>query len=67
MNISITKFAATLQTPVFPKTIHQLRTNSNEATSNPELQSTREKRGLRQMQTTHSSQTFFRICGNFSL
>jgi len=66
MKISITKFEATPQNPVFPKKTLQLRTNSKGANPNPEPQRTCEDHGLRQMMTTHNSQTFFRICGNFS-
>jgi hypothetical protein len=62
------------RTPVFPKTLHRLRPNHKAATPIPKAQKrdnifsksrdTREDRGLRQMKTSHNSQTFFRICGN---
>jgi hypothetical protein len=62
------------QTSVFPKTLHRLRPNHKAATPSPKPQKrdnvfsksrdTREDRGLRQMKTSHNSQTFFRICGN---
>jgi hypothetical protein len=76
MEKSISKTAATPQTAVFPQTLHGLRANPKEATPNsksqkrdnifPKSRDTREDRGLRQMKTTHNSQTFFRDCGNSS-
>jgi hypothetical protein len=76
MKTSITKLAETPQTPVFPKTPHQLRTNPKEATPNPKSQKrdnvfsksrdTREDRSTRQMKTTHNSQTLFRSCSDFN-
>jgi len=75
MKASVTKPAETPQTPVSPKTLHRLRSNPKEATSSPKYQKrdntfsksrdTHEDRGTRQMKTTHNSQTFFRMCGNF--
>jgi hypothetical protein len=61
------KRAATLQTSLLPKTIHRLRANFRKIAPNPASQGTREDRSLRQMMTTKNSQTFFRICGCFSL
>jgi hypothetical protein len=68
MNKSIPKLAETPQTPVFPKTLHHLRTDPTEATPSPKSQKrdntfsqsrdTREDRGTRQMKTTHNSQSF---------
>jgi hypothetical protein len=68
MKASSIKLAATPQTPVFPQSLHRLRPNSKEATLNPKSQKrdnifsqsrdTREDRGMREMKTTHNSQTF---------
>jgi hypothetical protein len=75
MKASKTKLAETPQTPVFPQTLHRLQPNPKEATLSPkskkrdntfsQSRDTREDRGTRQMKTTHNSQTFFRMCGNF--
>jgi hypothetical protein len=64
----ITQHAEPAQTPVFPKTLHQLRSSLTEASPNPKSQTrdnifsqsrdTREDRGARQAKTTHNSQTF---------
>jgi hypothetical protein len=68
---SIAKLAETLQTPVFPKTLHHLRPNPKAATPQKrdntfsKSRDMYEDRGSRQMKTTHNSQTFFRMCGNF--
>jgi hypothetical protein len=72
MKTSITKLAKTPQTPVFQKTLHQLRPNPKAATQSPKSQKrdnifsksrdTREDRGARQMKTTHNPQTLFHIC-----
>ena len=67
MKVSITKCEATHQTPVFPRSILQLQTDSKEAAPNPESQTMREDCGFSQIKKTRNSQTFFRICGNFSL
>jgi hypothetical protein len=71
MKASSTKLAETPQTPVFPQTLHRMRTNAGEATSSPKPQKrdnifsksrdTREDRGSRQMKTTHNSQTFTHV------
>jgi hypothetical protein len=76
MKASITKLVETPQTAVFPQTLHRLRADPKESSPNPKPQKrdnifsksrdTREDRGLRQMKTTHNSQTFFRDCGNAS-
>jgi hypothetical protein len=68
MKASITKFVETPQTPVFPKTLHQLRPSLTAATVNPKSQKrdnifsksrdTCEDRGARQMKTIHNPQTF---------
>jgi hypothetical protein len=66
------------QTPVFPKTLHRLRrdaaTVAKALAPNPKAEKRdntfsksrdlREDRATRQIKTTHSSQTFFRECGN---
>jgi hypothetical protein len=54
------------KTPVFPKTLHQLRTKPKAALSKLQKRDNtfsksrdmREDRGERQMKTTHNSQTF---------
>ena len=68
MKASIKKPAETPQTDVFPKTLHRLRANPNEAAPNPKSQKrdnifsksrdTREDRGERQVKTSRSAQTF---------
>jgi hypothetical protein len=75
VNASITKLAKTPQTPVFQIVIRKRDANPKAATPSPKSpkrdnifsksRDTREDRGSRQMKTTHNSQTFFRICGNF--
>jgi hypothetical protein len=67
MEISITQFAATRQTPVFPEATRWLWVNAKEAAPNPVLEELRVDRGFRQIQTTHNTQTFFRMCGDYSL
>ena len=67
MKPTISKFAAILQTPVYPKTLHQFRPNPK-AAANPKppkrdnifskSRDTREDRGARQMKTAHNSQSF---------
>ena len=66
MKKPITKFAATVQTPVFPKTMHQFRPVPN-ATVSPkppkrdnifsQSRDVREDRGTREMKTSHNDQT----------
>jgi len=56
------------KTPVFPKTLHRLRPNPEEATPSPRFQKRdnifsksrdlREDRGTREMKTSHDDQTF---------
>jgi hypothetical protein len=68
MNAPVNKLAATLQTPVFPQTLHQLRPNSKAAgsTSKPpkrdnilsKSRDTREDRGTREMKTSHNARSF---------
>ena len=67
MKKTTSKFAAILQTPVYPKTLHQFRPNPK-ATAIPQppkrdnifskSRDTREDRGARQMKTAHNSQSF---------
>jgi hypothetical protein len=66
MKHPITKFAAIVQTPVFPKTSHQFRPVP-ETTVSPKppkrentfskSRDTREDRGTREMKTSHNDQT----------
>jgi hypothetical protein len=68
MKTSLTKFAPTSPTPVFPKMPHQLRPKSSTATLEPKQHTrdnifsksrdTREDRGARQMKTSSNAQTF---------
>jgi hypothetical protein len=68
MKTPITPFAAIVQTPVFPKTLHQFRPVPKAANPNPKppkrdnifskSRDTREDRGSHQMKTSHNSQTF---------
>jgi hypothetical protein len=67
MKKNITKFAAIMQTPVFPKTLHQFRSAPEAAASPkpPKRENTfsksrdlREDRGTREMKTSHNDQTF---------
>jgi hypothetical protein len=72
---SIIKPAEAHQAPVFQTMISKPGANPKAATPSPkslkrdntlsQSRATREDRGERQMKTTHNSQTFFRICGNF--
>ena len=64
---SATKFAASVQTPVFPKTAHQFRPVPQAAASSkpPKRDNTfsksrdvREDRGTREMKTSNNDQTF---------
>ena len=66
MKRPITKFAATVQTPVFPKTAHQFRPVPESAESPKPLKrentfsksrDLREDRGTREMKTSHNDQT----------
>jgi hypothetical protein len=68
MKASTSKPEEAPQTPVFPKTLHQVRQRGTATTPNPKSQKrdntfsksrdTREDRGARQMKTTHNPQTF---------
>jgi hypothetical protein len=67
MTTPISKFAATVQTPVFPQTLHQARPNPKAAASPKPLKrenifsksrDTREDRGTREIKTSHNDQTF---------
>jgi hypothetical protein len=66
MKTPITKFAAIVQTPIFPQTLHTLRPNLEAAAPKPKKRDnifsksryTREDRGSRQMKTSHIAQTF---------
>jgi hypothetical protein len=68
MKDPINKSAANLQTPVFPKTIHELRPNHEKPMPNPKAKKRdnifsksrdlREDRGTREMKTSHNDQTF---------
>jgi hypothetical protein len=63
-----TKFAAMVQTPVFPKTMHQFRPVPDAGNPHPKppkrdnifskSRDTREDRGTREMKTSHNDQTF---------
>ena len=66
MKKPITKFAAIVQTPVFPKTAHQFRPvpKSTVSPKPPKRENTfsksrdaREDRGTREMKTSHNDQT----------
>ena len=67
MKPPLTKFAATAQTPVFPKTMHQFRPDPKAAaTPKPpkrdnvfsQSRDLREDRGTREMKTSHNDQIF---------
>lgn len=61
-----TTFADIVQTPVYPKTLHQFRPAKAAATSKPakrdnifsKSRDTREDRGTREMKTSHNAQSF---------
>ncbi len=65
MTIPISKFAAIVQTPVYPKTLHQFRPTKAAATPKPakrdnifsKSRDLREDRGIREMKTTHNEQS----------
>jgi hypothetical protein len=66
MKTPITPFAAIVQTPIFPQTLHQFRPNPKAAASPKpakrdnifsKSRDTREDRGIREMKTTHNEQT----------
>jgi len=70
MSTSKSKISERLKTPVFPQTLHHVRTRSEKTTANPKpakrdntfskSRDTREDRGERQMKTTQNPQTFTR-------
>jgi hypothetical protein len=65
MKRPITPLAATVQTPVFPKTLHQFRPAKAAAGPKPakrdnifsKSRDMREDRGVREMKTSHNDQT----------
>jgi len=67
MKKPITNFAAIVQTPVFPKTMHQFRPNQEKVLPHPnpkkrdnvfsKSRDVREDRGTREMKTSHADQT----------
>jgi hypothetical protein len=69
MTKSLTNLAATLQPPVFPRTLHQLRPDhylvmtNHKSKKRDNIFSTshdlREERGTREMKTSHNDQTFY--------
>jgi hypothetical protein len=66
MKPPISKFAAILQTPVYPQTLHQFRPPKAAASPKPpkrdnifsKSRDTPEDRGIREMKTSHNDQTF---------
>jgi hypothetical protein len=72
MKTPIAKFPETVQAPVFPKTLHRLRSNTEAAATNPKSKKRdkifsksrdiHEDRGTREMKTKNKSQTLFQIC-----
>jgi hypothetical protein len=68
MKVANSKSAETPRTPVFPQTLHRVRTVSQKPTPSPKpakrdnifskSRDTREDRGERQMKTSHNAQTF---------
>lgn len=66
MNKPISKFAAIVQTPVYPQTLHQFRPLKAAASPMPpkrdntfsKSRDTREDRGTREMKTSHNNQSF---------
>jgi len=72
MKTPIAKLPETAQAPVFPKTLHRLRSNSESAATNPKSKKrdnifsksrdNREDRGMREMKTKNNPQTLFQIC-----
>jgi hypothetical protein len=67
MKTPISKFAAIVQTPVYPPTLHQFRPVPKAANPQPKpskrdnifskSRDTREDRGIREMKTAHNDQT----------
>jgi hypothetical protein len=68
MKKTITQSAAIVETPVFPKTMHQFRPVPKAADPHPKppkrvnifskSRDTREDRGTREMKTSHNAQSF---------
>lgn len=66
MKEPVSKFAAMLQTPVYPQTLHQFRPAKAAASAKPpkrhnifsKSRDAREDRGIREMKTSHNDQTF---------
>jgi hypothetical protein len=66
MKAPLSKFAAIVQTPVFPQTLHQVRPAKAVANPTPpkrdnifsKSRDVREDRGTREMKTSHNNQTF---------
>ena len=68
MNQPISKFAAIVQTPVYPQAVHQPRPDAPAANSKPkppkrdntfsQSRDTRENRGTRTVISSHNAQTF---------
>jgi hypothetical protein len=68
MKASKTKITEKPATPVFPQTLHRVRTRDKEGAPNPKSpkrentfsksRDMREDRGERQMKTSHNAQTF---------
>jgi len=66
MRVSKSKLAALAQTPVFPQTLHRLRSNPQATNPQPpkrdnifsKSRDTREDRGTHEMKTSHNDQTF---------
>jgi hypothetical protein len=64
MKTPVAKFAANVQTPVFPQSLHTLRPNPKTAAKAKKRDNifsksrdTREDRGMREMKTSHNDQT----------
>jgi len=65
MKQTVSKFAAILQTPVFPQTLHQFRPTKAAASPKPakrdnifsKSRDLREDRGIREMKTSHNDET----------
>ena len=65
MQEPVSKFAANVQTPVYPQTLHQFRPPKAAAIPKPpkrdnifsKSRDTREDRGIREMKTSHNDQT----------
>jgi hypothetical protein len=66
MKAPISKFAAILQTPVYPQTLHQFRPPTAAANPKPpkrdntfsKSRDIREDRGIREMKSSQNDQTF---------